>query len=103
MNLVIARIAVSLLLLTGGLATALLAMADTMPMRDYHLLDIGMSQAEVEYRVGPPDRESVFHSGPYGGPGKIIWYYIPRNPNGWITEIIFDSNGEIKNTKRYKP
>lgn len=101
---VILRTAVSLLLLlAAGLAAISQAHADTMPMRDFHLLDIGMSQAEVEYRVGPPDRESVFDGGYYGGPRKIIWYYIPQNPNGWITEIIFDSHGKIKDTKRYKP
>lgn len=79
-----------------SLAVAAPAAADTMPMRDFHLLDIGMSQAEVEYRVGPPDRESVFDGGFHGGPTKIIWYYIPDNPNGWITEIIFDSHGRIR-------
>lgn len=76
--------------------------ADTMAMRDYHLLDIGMSQAEVEYRVGPPDRESVLDGGLYGVT-KTIWYYIPKGPNGWITEITFDANGRIKDKKRYKP
>lgn len=82
--------------------TAVSVHADTMPMRDYHLLDIGMSQAEVLYRVGPPDRESVFEGG-YHGTTKVIWYYIPNHPGGWITEVIFDSHGEIKDTKRYKP
>ncbi len=73
-------------------------------MRDFHLLDTGMSQAEVLYRVGPPDRESVFDGGYHGGPTKIIWYYIPaRSASAWITEIIFDGNGEIQDTKRYKP
>lgn len=76
--------------------------ADGMDMRDFHLLDTGMSQAEVLQRTGPPDRESVFDGG-YHGTTKIIWYYIPRNRNGWITEVIFDSNGEIKDLKRYRP
>jgi len=78
------------------------ARADTMPMQDFHLLDIGMSQAEVLYRVGPPDRETVFDGG-HHGVTRVIWYYIPHRPNGWITEIIFDSHGRIKDTKRYKP
>ena len=91
------------LCLLGGSLLSLPSVADTMPMRDYHLLDIGMSQAEVEYRVGPPDRESVFHGGYHGGTTKIIWYYIPDGPNGWITEIIFDARGRIKDTRRYKP
>lgn len=71
-------------------------------MRDYHLLDIGMSQAEVEYRVGPPDRESVLGDGLHG-PTRIIWYYIPDKDNGWISEIIFDAHGRIRDLKRYKP
>lgn len=76
--------------------------ADSLGMRDYHLLDIGMSQAEVEYRVGPPDRESVFGDGIYG-PTRVIWYYIPDRDNGWISEIIFDAHGRIRDLKRYKP
>lgn len=76
--------------------------AEAMAMRDYHFLDTGMSQAEVLYRVGPPDRESVFGDGIHGA-SRIIWYYIPSNSRGWITEIIFDSNGVIRDTKRYKP
>ena len=96
------KAAIVLLLLCGSLPGTPL-FADSMPMRDYHLLDIGMSQAEVEFRVGPPDRESVFNGGPYSGPTKIIWYYIPDSPNGWITEIIFNSNGRINDMKRYKP
>lgn len=76
--------------------------ADAMAMRDYHLLDTGMSQAEVLHRVGPPDQESVFDGG-YYGPAKVIWYYMPQRSSGWITEIIFDSNGRIKDMKRYKP
>ncbi len=76
--------------------------ADSLSMRDYHLLDIGMSQAEVEYRVGPPDRESVLGDGIHG-PTRIIWYYIPDAANGWISEIIFDSHGRIRDLKRYKP
>jgi len=102
MSPVILRTAVSLLLLAAGLAAMSQAHADTMPMRDFHLLDIGMSQAEVLYRVGPPDHETVF-GGSIHGITRVIWYYIPQNPNGWITEIIFDSHGRIKNTKRYKP
>lgn len=78
------------------------AAAEAMAMRDYHFLDTGMSQAEVLYRVGPPDQESVFGDGIYGA-SKIIWYYIPNNSDDWITEIIFDSNGRIRDTRRYKP
>lgn len=78
------------------------ATADGMAMRDYHLLDNDMSQAEVLQRVGPPDRESVFGDGVFG-PTRIIWYYIPSARDGWITEIIFDAQGRIRDTKRYKP
>lgn len=76
--------------------------AESMAMRDYHLLDIGMSEAEVLHRVGPPDHETVVNDG-FFGPSGFVWYYIPTEPRGWITEIIFDSHGRIKDTRRYKP
>ncbi|MDN5882960.1 MAG: hypothetical protein L0H37_11385, partial [Nitrosospira sp.] len=88
-----------LLLVTLLSALAWLPSASAaMDMRDYNLLDIGMSLAEVEVRVGPPDRETV-----YGYGDKIIWYYLPDSQNGWITEIIFNSGGRVNNLKRYKP
>lgn len=89
------------LLLSVVLLSALVwlpsASAD-MDMRDYHLLDIGMSLAEVEVRVGPPDREVVYSFG-----DRIIWYYLPDSKYGWITEIIFNSGGRVNNLKRYRP
>ncbi|MCS3902726.1 hypothetical protein J2T55_000730 [Methylohalomonas lacus] len=98
----------STLFLKQSARTLLLALmpltagADSLDLRDYSLLDTGMSQAEVEYRVGPPDRESVLGDGIHG-PTRIIWYYIPASANGWISEIIFDSHGRIRDLKRYKP
>lgn len=89
-------------LVLAGMLIAPSVAAESMAMRDYHLLGVGMSEAEVLYRVGPPDRESVLNDG-FFGPSGFVWYYIPSKPRGWITEIIFDPRGRIKDMKRYKP
>ena len=89
-------------LLLAGLAP--LARADMIPMREYIMLDRGMTEAEVLYRVGPcdykTDQSDYFHD--------IIsttWYYIParRSSDGWITEITFDSRGVVQSLNRYRP
>ncbi|MEX0952172.1 MAG: hypothetical protein WDZ86_07815 [Gammaproteobacteria bacterium] len=72
-------------------------------LTDYKLLRTGMSEAEVYYRIGEFDRESVFDGGFYGGFSKKIWYYMPSPGNPWLTEITFDHNGQVRELRRYKP
>ena len=80
--------------------------ADAVPFSKYKLLSRDMNEAEVLYRLGPPDHETVmtdyFHN--------IIsqtWYYIPNKRQSssrrWISEITFDSTGKISRLNRYKP
>ena len=77
--------------------------ADMIPMRDYILLKTGMSIAEVLYRVGPFDYESV-SSDHHHNIIKQIWYYIPSNQgsDSWITELVFDRAGHLQSLERYR-
>ena len=79
------------------------APADMIPMRDFILLEQGMSEAEVLYRIGPYDYETVNTDHHHNIVDKI-WYYIPadRGSDKWITEIIIDRNGRIKAMERYR-
>ncbi len=81
----------SLVLLYGSLASA-----DAIDMRDYIKLRKGMSEAEVLYRLGSPDHETV-KSDYYHSILRKTWFFIPaqRSTNKWMTEIEFDSNGRI--------
>ena len=77
--------------------------ADMIPMKDFIYLNRGMSEAEVLYRVGPYDHETVvfdYHNNIL----KKTWYYIPvRNTsNAWITEITFNGSGIIQSLDRYR-
>lgn len=82
------------------------AFADSVSMQDYNLLSNGMSEAEVLYRLGPYDHETVA-VGLYNNVLHKTWYYIPlpdENSNRkWITEIRFDGNGRVITRDRYKP
>lgn len=77
--------------------------ADMIAMRDFIQLKRGMSEAEVLYRVGRYDYQSVrtdYHH-------NIVekrWYYIPakEGSNKWITEIVINNFGEIKSMDRYR-
>jgi hypothetical protein len=98
--------------------------AGEIDMRDYIHLSTGMNQAEVLYRVGPPDFQNtcydcgglIVNNGfnpyyPYGLPAvqalapMEIWYYIPdeHNPSAWITEVIFDRAGRVFRLRRNRP
>jgi hypothetical protein len=91
-----------LCLLTAGPG----ARADSVPMPDYIRLSIGMTEAEVLYRIGPYDHETVAYDH-YHFILYKTWYYIPapgeaRN-NEWITEVRFDGRGLVTALDRYKP
>jgi len=80
--------------------------AESVSMQDYNLLSNGMSEAEILYRLGPYDHETVT-TGYYNNILHKTWYYIPlpdENSNRkWITEIRFDGNGRVSTLDRYKP
>ena len=82
------------------------ASADSISMRDYNLLTNGMSEAEVLYRLGPYDHETVNYDY-YRNIQHKTWYYIPapgENSNRkWISEIRFNGRGVIVHLDRYKP
>ena len=90
----------------AGLLAMLLAPvagADMIDMVDYTLLSRGMTEAEVLYRVGPFDHESVetdYHHNVI----RRIWYYIPARDtsDAWITEIGFDQSGVVQSLDRYR-
>lgn len=84
-------------------AATTVAVADMVPMRDYIQLQRGMSEAEVLYRVGPSDYESVATDHHHNILEKT-WYYIPARAtsSGWITEIKFDHRGLIESLERYR-
>jgi hypothetical protein len=85
-----------LILLYGSVASA-----DEIDMRDYIKLRKGMSEAEVLYRLGPPDHETV-KSDYHDSILRKTWFFMPmQQSNGkWITEIEFDANGRIINLDR---
>ena len=92
-----------LLLLLLVLLYGSLASADAINMRDYIMLRNGMSEAEVLYKLGPPDHETI-KSDHYHNTLSKTWSYIPlRHSTGkWISEIKFDSNGRIINRDRFR-
>ena len=85
-----------------GLAS--MARADMIPMREYIMLDRGMTEGEVLYRVGPCDYKTT-QSDYYHNIISTTWYYIPvrKSSDGWITEITFDGRGVVQSLNRYRP
>ena len=90
-----------LLLLLLVLLYGCLASADAIDMRDYIKLRKGMSEAEVLYRLGSPDHETI-KSDHHHNILRKTWFFIPalRSSDKWITEIELDSNGRIINLDR---
>ena len=92
-----------LLILGSLVGLPVMAHADMIPMRDFIQLRRGMSEAEVLYRVGRFDYETVrtdyFHN-----VVEKRWYYIPHQEgsNKWITEIVINNHGKIKHMDRYR-
>jgi len=78
-----------------------LVFAGTIPFEQFRMLLRGMNEAEVIYRVGPPDFVSAAH--PYW-PSQRIWYYIPKrtDPQKWMTTITFSEYGVIRDIRREK-
>ena len=89
------------LLLTSIYSTLL--SADAIAMRDYITLRTGMSEAEVLYKFGPSDHETI-RSDRLDFVLSKTWFYIPirSSTDKWITEIKFDSNGRLIKRDRYR-
>ena len=62
-----------------------------------------MSEAEVLYRVGSYDYESV-QTDYFNNILRKTWYYIPSDSGSdkWITEIVIDKTGRISSMDRYR-
>tara|TARA_B100001250_G_C19049262_1_gene465072 strand:- start:98 stop:394 length:297 start_codon:yes stop_codon:yes gene_type:complete len=77
--------------------------ADAIEMRDYITIRTGMSEAEILYKFGPSDHETI-RSDRLDFVLSKTWFYIPiRSSNDkWITEIKFDSNGKLIKRDRYR-
>ena len=77
--------------------------ADGIDMRDYMTLRFGMSEAEVLYKFGPSDHETI-RSDRLDFILSKTWFYIPvrSSADKWITEIKFDSNGRLIKRDRYR-
>jgi hypothetical protein len=91
-----------ILLLVFSIYSSLL-IADAIGMRDYITLRTGMSEAEILYKFGPSDHETM-RSDRLNFVLSKTWFYIPiRSSNDkWITEIKFDSNGKLIKRDRYR-
>ena len=76
--------------------------ADAIEMRDYITIRTGMSEAEILYKFGPSDHETI-RSDRLDFVLSKTWFYIPiRSSNDkWITGIKFDSNGKLIKLDRY--
>ncbi|MBI1733259.1 MAG: hypothetical protein HYR49_10915 [Gammaproteobacteria bacterium] len=75
--------------------------ADMVPMRDFIQLRNGMHEAEVLYRIGAPDYESL-STDYYHNVLRKVWHYLPARDrtNTWITEITFDHAGVVQSLRR---
>ena len=85
---------------------SLKVVAGAVPMNDFIYLRTGMSEAEVLYRIGPYDHETVAYDYFHNILHKT-WYYIPDKGEvgnkKWITEIHFNRDGQVTALDRYKP
>lgn len=79
------------------------ASADEIDMRDYILLKNGMTEAEVLYRIGPSDHETI-RGDRYNYILSKTWFYIPaqNSTDKWISELKFDANGVLISRDRYR-
>lgn len=82
-----------------------LASAEAIDMRDYIILRSELTEAEVLYRFGAPDHETI-NSDTFNRILSKTWFYIPSqsesNNNKWITEFKFNGNGKLISRDRYR-
>ena len=79
------------------------AFAEAIALRDYVLLRRGMTEAEVLYRIGTFDRETI-RSNRYDSILSRSWFYIPtqKSANKWISEFRFDANARLIFKDRFR-
>jgi hypothetical protein len=79
------------------------ASADAIDMRDYIILKNEISEAEVLYKFGAPDHETI-NSDYHHNILTKTWFYIPHGngSNKWITEFKFNGNGKLISKDRYR-
>ncbi|MGQ0658720.1 MAG: hypothetical protein ACT4NU_11625 [Chromatiales bacterium] len=91
------------LVLGAAAVAAHSARAGEVDLPDFNLLSEGMSEAEVLYRLGPYDHETVY-TDYYAFPIRKRWAYLPApGRRGWITEITFNRSGRVERLDRYRP
>lgn len=80
-----------------------LASAEAIDMRDYIILKNKITEAEVLYRFGAPDHETI-NSDHRNFIQSKTWFYIPAKSgsNKWITEFKFNGNGKLISKDRYR-
>lgn len=77
--------------------------ADAVDMKDYLLLKNQVSEAEILYKLGPPDHETI-NDDCYNNVLNKTWFYIPKRKgsNKWISEFRFNGNGKLISKDRYR-
>ncbi len=80
-----------------------LASAEAIDMREYIILKNEVTEAEVLYRFGAPDHETI-NSDNFHQLLSKTWFYIPAQSgsNKWITEFKFNGNGKLISWDRYR-
>ncbi len=79
------------------------ASADAIDMKDYLILKNRVSEAEVLYKLGPADHETI-NDDCYNHVLNKTWFYIPKTKgsNKWISEFRFNGNGRLISKDRYR-
>jgi hypothetical protein len=79
------------------------ASADAIDMRDYIILKNDITEAEVLYKFGSPDHETI-NSDYHHYIISKTWFYIPAQnaSDKWITEFKFNGNGKLISKDRYR-
>ncbi len=92
-----------LVLLLLALLYGFPASADAIDMRDYILIKNEITEAEVLYKFGSPDHETI-NSDHYQHILSKTWFYLPKRngTNKWISEFRFNGNGRLLSKDRYR-
>ncbi|MGB1799204.1 MAG: hypothetical protein ACPHLK_00070 [Gammaproteobacteria bacterium] len=79
------------------------ASADAIDMKDFLILKNNVSEAEVLFKLGPPDHETI-NDDCFNHVLNKTWFYIPKrkSSNKWISEFRFNGNGRLISKDRYK-
>lgn len=79
------------------------AAADAIDMRDFIIVKSDITEAELLYKFGAPDHETV-NSDRYNYILSKTWFYIPEknDSNKWVSEFRFNGNGRLISKDRYR-